>query len=121
MSTPNHILKSYHYKKTSQYQGKITYLKGRKLTETDINEKVFRIGCGSLDSSVSLLLVPVDNTERAFELASCTLVKINPEGTLVMDRTIRNSLQVIEFHDNDENWITFDEAMSQRICIRSRL
>jgi hypothetical protein len=111
MSFPENPITSYLSSKIIGYHAQIEYLRGHKLTESDLNKKIFRIACGHLNPSTALLLCPVENNKRAFEVASRTLFEIKPDGSFIIEGLMRGSKQVMQASENDSNWITFDEAI----------
>ena len=113
MNEGSSVISGYLFRKNAEYESQIRYLEGHKLTEKDLTKKVFRIVQGCLPPEMSSGLLPVSNSQRGFQLASRTLYEIRPDGSFVIGGRLDDTKQDMEADRNDDNWITFDEAIAQ--------
>jgi hypothetical protein len=99
----------------------VSKLRGRKLTEEDIDKKIFRIAPASLyNFRVDNSFVPekLDDIKKAYIFKGFTYKKKEKLIKYMKDNSLLsfpdNSLHTFTFnHLNDDKWITVEEAINQ--------
>ncbi|MDP1879523.1 MAG: hypothetical protein Q8K60_01125 [Parachlamydiaceae bacterium] len=100
----------------------ISDLKGRKLTEEDINKKIFRIAPNSLFRDNSFVPEKIEDIKKAYTFKGFKYKKKEKFITYMRDSSKRefsaNSIHTFYFdHLDDDKWITVDEAKNQGLIL----